>query len=257
MIEGLFQQLGFNSNEIKIYLGLAEVGRAPAQALARRIKLPRTTVYSVLDNLVQRGLVSTDRKGAATFYAVNKPSALLRLLDRERQTLTEKERALKELVSVIEPYFRSQHFSIPKLKFFDGNENVKAMLYDFHRVWSESMKLRDATPSQLTNWGYQDHTFVLHYRQWLEDSWKLRPPPDTICLISNDAHVEDELKGKVPGREIKRVPAQYDFSSTIWVWGDYIILIMTRQEPHYAFQLHDAVFAANLRLVFMLLWEKL
>jgi hypothetical protein len=78
---------------------------------------------------------------------------------------------------------------------------------------------------------------------------------EKICLLSNKSPTEKKLKNKIAKREIRHVPKNFEFSSTIWVLGDYVITIMTRQKPHYAFVLKDSVFAANQRLIFQLLWE--
>ena len=57
------------------------------------------------------------------------------------------------------------------------------------------------------------------------------------------------------GRKIKALKGKLDFTSTIWVCGDYIIMIVARDNPHYAFQIYDKVFSANLRMLFKVFWE--
>jgi len=252
MIEQLIKQIGFTENEAKLYLQLADMGKSTAQILAKRSNVPRTTVYSVLEGLVARGLVSEERKQATTFFVANPPTSLLRLVQREQEELKSKEKAIKLLVEEIKPFFKAKLFSLPRLQFFEGSAAVENMLYDFTEEWRQGILSTDGVW-----WGYQDHTFVERYRKWLESYWKIKTDEENIQLISNRSNVEVELKGKVKGREIRAVPAEYDFSSTIWVCGDYIILLMTRNEPHYAFQFKDSVFAANLRLVFKLIWNSL
>jgi hypothetical protein len=77
---------------------------------------------------------------------------------------------------------------------------------------------------------------------------------EKIQLLSNKSSTEKKLKGKISKRTIKSVPKQFEFSSTIWILGDYIISISTRQKPHYAFQVKDTVFSANLRKLFQMCW---
>ena len=71
MIDAFFNVLGFSGNEIKVFLSLAEVGKSPASLIAKRVHIPRTTAYSVLDKLVERGVVSIEHKGSSTFYTAN------------------------------------------------------------------------------------------------------------------------------------------------------------------------------------------
>ena len=247
-----FTQLGFNSTEAKVYLGLAEIGKATAQAIAKRVRIPRTTVYSALENLSQKGVVALESKRGTTFYVANQPSSLLRLVENQKAELSQREKAARELVEQISPFFLGKNFSVPKLQFFDGTPNVESMLYDFSDEWAASTRKYDSVW-----WGYQDPSFVDQYRPWLEWYWKRMMPEDKIRLLSNEAPVERELRARVKNRTIFPIASELPFSSTIWVCGDYIVLIMSKQEPHYAFQLNDAVFAANLRQLFMLLWATL
>lgn len=252
MIEQTFKALGFTANEAALYLMLAETGKSTIQLLAKRAKLPRTTAYSVLEGLAQKGLVSEEKRGASRFFVANQPQALLRMVKREREELSKREKIAELFVEELKPLFRSKFFSVPKIQFFEGREAVEAMLYDFTPRWIESARMTDNIW-----WGYQDHTFVERYRAWLDYYWSVKHPDNKIQLISNDAPVEKELKGKVQGRQILPVPGDFNFSSTIWVCGEYISLVMTRNEPNYAFLIQDAVFAENMRLLFRLLWGML
>lgn len=252
MIEQIFKELGFTNNEVKLYLLLAESGKATAQLLAKRSRIARTTTYSVLESLMTKGLVAEEKKQGTTFFVVNKPNSILRTIQREHEQVKRREGLAKDLIEMITPYFKSKFFSIPKMQFFEGKNSVENMLYQHLEDWRGAIAQTD-----YTWWGYQDHTFVEYYLPWLESYWKIKTEREKIKLLSNQASVEDDLKDKVPGRVIKPISPNFDFSSSVWVCGDYIILVMTRQEPHYAFQIRDAVFGENLRLVFKLLWERI
>ena len=255
MLDLLFQQLGFTDNESRVYLVLAELGKSSATLIAKQSGLPRSTAYSVLDQLKRRGLVSEQLDAAQTLYLVNPPSALNHMIEAERQRAIEeiktREKAAEQLAERIEPFFKRQNFSVPHIQFFEGQANVESMLYDRCKLWQQS-----AMQHGNAWWGYQDHTFVLQYREWLEFYWsKAGIVEEQAFLFSNQSEVETSLKDQVPRRYIKLVPNEFRFSSTIWVAGEYVITIMTRQKPHYAFQLKDAVFASNQRNVFQLLWQ--
>lgn len=249
-IETLFLTLGFNENERKVYLDLADVGKSTASMIAKRINIPRTTTYSILDSLEKKGLIAIEQKGNKTIFRVNQPESLLRMLKRDKEELFKRESAAKELIETIKPYFRTRNFSVPKLQFFEGKENVENMLYDQFSNWHPTILRSDKTW-----WGYQDHTFVEQYMPWLEWTWQRITPNEKILLFSNAAKIEKELKGKVRNREIRPLPDEYHFSTTIWAIGDYIVLIKTGEQPHYSFQINDPVFAENLRGMFNFLWN--
>ena len=248
-MEQHFKELGFSNNEIKTYIYLAECGGANAHNIAKRIKVPRTTTYSVVASLIEKGIISQEQKKGTTYFIPNKPQAILRLIKKKQEEIKKKEKVAIELIDLVTPYFNTKHHSIPKMQFFEGRENVENMLYDHSEIWIDSIAKYDSTW-----WGFQDVEFVNEYKKWLEYYWDLKKDSEQIKIISNQATIEKDLEGKIKGRHIKQLPKDFNFSSTLWVLGDYVVLIMTKSDPHYAFQIKDPLFAANLRFVYQMLW---
>ncbi|MBU1627407.1 helix-turn-helix domain-containing protein, partial [bacterium] len=67
MLDKILQDNGFSEKEAKIYLATLELSNAPASSIARRVKENRVTVYSVLKNLVKRGMAQEFVKGKTTY----------------------------------------------------------------------------------------------------------------------------------------------------------------------------------------------
>ena len=106
MLEQELRGLNFSDNETAVYLDLIEIGVAGANELSKSTGISRTTVYSVLNTLIDRGLVNTEKQaGGATLFIAGNPQALLRSVEREKTALLEKERRAKELVEAIQPFF--------------------------------------------------------------------------------------------------------------------------------------------------------
>jgi sugar-specific transcriptional regulator TrmB len=256
MLTQLLSTLGINANEAKVYLSLAELGKSPASVIAKRVHIPRSTAYTALEALFQKGLISIEQAQDVNYYVANQPDAIPRMVAEEKKSfiaeLADKESAANEIVPLLAPFFKNKNYSVPKLQFFEGTANVRNMLYDHCREWQRSVANYD-----YTWWGYQDHEFVEIYRDWLDFYWPTMEEGERILLLSNQSTTERKLKNKVGSRTVKILPKKDQFSSTVWVLGDYVITIMTRQKPYYAFQLQDAVFAANQRLLFQLLWNAL
>lgn len=256
MIEEHLRLLGLNANERKALISLAEIGKASATSIAKRVKLPRSTAYFALENLARRGLVKVQRAGKASWYIAEEAAALSGMVDAEARAWEEefetRKTAALEAQKLLEPLLRRENFSVPHLQFFEGREGVEKMLRENCEEWQKSICFFDKTW-----WGYQDHQFVEGYRKWLNHYWSRMVPGERILLLSNESATEKNLEGRIARRQIKMLPRESQFSSTVWVLGDYIVSIMTRQKPHYAFQLKDAVFASNQRKTFQLIWRLL
>lgn len=250
-VKDLLQAIGLYENEVRVYLALAEVGKSGAQLLSKRIGIPRTTAYAALDSLVKKGLVSISQRGSTSYFTANNPNAVLRLVENQKREINAREKCAQELTKILPAYFMNRNFSLPRLQFFEGRQNIENLLFDSLEQWRDS-----AAKYNNTWWGYQDHTFAEQYYKWIEHAWATKAENETYNFLSNYSEIELGIKKKkVPNRDIRLIPPEFEFTSSIWLVGDYILLLMTRQEPHYVFQLNDAVFAASLRLLFQLVWQ--
>ena len=253
-ISNIFHELGFTDSQLAVYTALAGFGKARANQVAKKTELPRSTVYSVLESLIPTGLVSIDESSSVRFFIANPPQVLKQFIKTEKERTISKFQAKEELAEVASnmllPFFQERSYSIPKMQFIEGEANIQNMLYESSNTWQESISSYD-----LTWWGYQDHNFVEQYREWLNYYWNQMLPTETVKLLTNKSSIEKELKGQVERRNVKIVKKEYEFSSTIWVLGEYIVSISTRQKPHYAFQIKDTAFSDNLRKLFQMYWN--
>lgn len=242
--------LGLTQSELIIYTSLCELGKAGAYLISKRTGKKRTTVYSCLDSLVNKGLVSIERGKTSSIFSANKPESILRGIEQEKELLSKKERIANNFVKQISNIIESQKKNIPKMKYVEGKEGVDSFLSQNVSLWNSSI-------SEYDNiwWGFQDPQFVEEYRTWLNKYWESKSDKVKILLLTNESNTEISLKGKVRGREVKTLPSFLTFASTIWVCGDYIIMIVARDKPHYAFQIYDKVFSENLRALFQVLWK--
>src|SRR3989338_4220338 len=86
------QRIGLNEREAKVYLAALELGPSPVQKIAQRADIPRATAYLVLDDLRQKGFVSTYDEGKKTFFVAESPERLLVFLkEREVEVKTQRE----------------------------------------------------------------------------------------------------------------------------------------------------------------------
>ena len=76
IIKNQLQELGFNTNEIRVYLALTELGEAKAAAIAKQADLPRTTVISILDKLKNDNYLTAHKYRGTTYYWVESPKTI-------------------------------------------------------------------------------------------------------------------------------------------------------------------------------------
>ena len=249
-MDTLFQTLGIDPTQTQVYRALCELGRSSPSALAKQLRIPRTSAYYALDALAKNGLVAREDDGGKIIYAAKDPKALRQMIERERAVLVEKERAAAELEKELRQSFRGEGYRVPKTRFYGSTQEVEHLLYDETQKWHESIAARGDV-----FWGFQDHSFVEQYGEWLKYHWRTRDEKQQIRLFSNDSKIEKRMKGKVDRRDIRPGPPQLTFDSTLWICGDYIVVLMTKRKPHYGYEIHDEVLSSTLRSLFAALWE--
>jgi sugar-specific transcriptional regulator TrmB len=133
-IREILGQLGFSDNETKIYLAALEMGTASAQDIAKKAELKRTTGYSVLSYLVNRGVVGKTIIKNKTRFVAESPEKLLNLVNEIKINIT---KVLPELEAV---YNKKE--TKPKITFFEGQNAI-------HNVYEDTLKEK---PKEILEW---------------------------------------------------------------------------------------------------------
>ena len=94
--------LGLNEKQSLVYSILVKEGFLNPSQISRLINVKRTTVYLVLDELKQRGLLIEKRKGKRSLIGIAEPQALRVLINEEKEKLQEKESLIENMISVVE-----------------------------------------------------------------------------------------------------------------------------------------------------------
>ena len=249
MINELLRTLGFGDKEIVVYLTLLQHDKLSPASLAKIVNLNRSTVYSIAKELVQKGVIAEDL-GNKTLYLVAKPPQDLNMLaQHEEKQLQEKRAVIKNAIEELQSLSKGTQYTIPKI-IFKAQDEVESHLYKQTPIWDQGMLKYDGTW-----WGFQDNSFVETYEKWIDWYWEQGSNPKTkLKLLSNEA-AEQIKKKKYDRRQIRFWEQSHSFSATTWILGDYVVMIVTNQRPHYLVEIHDAVLAHNQREVFKGIWK--
>lgn len=115
MIENYLCDIGLNKNEAKVYMELMQIGPQPASIISNRVGINRSSLYSVLDLLLRKGLVSYMDNKKVRVFSANDPSSLVAFIDKECKKYS---------------FYRNQTLSlIPKIRDIQSVYNVKKSKY--------------------------------------------------------------------------------------------------------------------------------
>ncbi|MFA5871918.1 MAG: helix-turn-helix domain-containing protein [Parcubacteria group bacterium] len=253
MIAETLQKLGFNEKEAEIYLEILKLGRATPARIAQNTGINRTTVYSCYKNLVKKRVIVEDLGHKYTYLVALPPENLDVLLEKQKKRLETDEKLVGQAVKELAELPANTQYSIPKIRFVEELD-LEDFLYKRSDEWNKNLKQHDSTW-----WGFQDHTLIDHYKQWVLDYWKKFKSSEGILekVVSNQTETEKEMLEKaIAGRDVRFWSKNAEFTSSFWVGGDYIIMVYTANRPFYLIEIHNPVMAYNLREVFKGLWEE-
>jgi predicted transcriptional regulator len=244
--------IGLQDKEIKIYLTLLKNGRTTPATLSTLTKINRATVYNLAKGLMGKGIIAEDLSGKTLYLVPLPPTHLRELIEKPKRELEEKEELVKKAIADLSLITADKKYPVPKIRFVEEDQ-LEDFLYDNFVKWQHEL-----AKQEYTWWGIQDHSLVEHYEKWILWTWHTKEYQDPRVgakLLSNDSSIEEKMGKKLSRqkRNIRFVPGM-NFTSSVWVAGDYLVMAVTRQHPHYLFEIHDATLAHNMREVFKKLW---
>jgi sugar-specific transcriptional regulator TrmB len=251
MIEDILKQLGFGNKEVKVYLAILEQGKTTPAHLATLTGIKRTTVYSISKELLDKGVIVEDIAGPHSFLVALPPEDLKNIAKKEERELQNKKILIDQAVTELQNFTKDTKYSIPKITFI-YEEDLENFLYKQTPEWNRSVMASDGIW-----WGFQDPSFPEQYKKWIDWFWNESAPKDLVLkLLSNQTQNEKQIAKLYDRRLIKYWNGEEgNFTGSTLVAGDYILLIITGQKPHYLVQIYDATLAHNMRQLFMSIWE--
>lgn len=140
----LLEKLGLEQKEANIYLGLLKLGKASATKISDETRIERTLCYSIIQKLIDKGLVSYIIEQNIKYFSAAPPDKLMIDLKEKQQELQKALPSLKELMAMKK--------TKSKAEIFQGKEGVKTVLKDIikdgknYLVFGEEGRFQEVLP---------------------------------------------------------------------------------------------------------------
>ena len=114
--------MGFSQKEVSVYMALLSLGKGTVSEITRKAGINRTTGYDILNDLLQKRLVSVSGKEPKQEYLAESPDKVIEYLELE---LEQKQKNLKEAKNFV-PQLKSIHSVAgrPKVRFYEGKQGL-------------------------------------------------------------------------------------------------------------------------------------
>lgn len=188
MAEKELQEFGLTKSEAIVYQSLLKLGLCTVRDISKHSGFHRTNIYDILEQLREKGLVTTISEGKTMKYKISDPSNLYNLLEEKKELLDKIFPLIKELY----------HASAEKIQVevYKGKEGMKSAFKDMVRV-GEPMyafgvkgQLREKMPVFAEQWLRDVKNKKIKYYA----VYTKRVPPSYYTDIR---YVSEELNGPV------------------------------------------------------------
>lgn len=122
MLTKQLQNLGLSEKEAQVYLAALELGETTIQRIAQKTGYKRSTTYSLVHALKEKGLVTTFKSRGRNLYVAEHPQALKKHVAQKAEVV---ESILPELLSITNVIDKK-----PVIKYYEGLEQVKSAYFD-------------------------------------------------------------------------------------------------------------------------------
>jgi len=251
MLENNLKTLGFKEEEVKIYLILLELGPIAAGKLAKKMGMPRSSLYGFLKNLQDKGLILQSQKFEVKQFSAESPEKVNLLFQQRIEKLQKEQTNFKSIIPELNKLKGGEKFISPKFSLFEGEEGVKHVLKDM--LLYSDMETQAFWPIKNMVEILSPDFFRYLNKERIKNKLYTRAiwPEGQLVEIKKHPYLG---VGKDFMREIRVAPKQIDFSMGYWIYGNKVAFISSSKES-FGFIIESAELVEMLLTQFEVLWK--
>jgi len=230
-IEKTLENIGFNPNEIKVYLTLNDHGSNKAGRIAKLAKIDRSSCYNSLKSLQEKGLASYVMIGKVKWFQATGPK---RLLDY----IKEQENDIKEILPELHARHKASKIE-GQVRLFKGVKGIKSIFLDMARTGQDNVVF--GSEGQFSK---RMPEFALQFDRLKKEN-KIR----TKMIIRKGRKEKDSKT-----TEYRYFPYDYESPAVTNMYGDKIAILIWTDEPEGIIIENEAT-AKAYKSYFDFMWE--
>lgn len=225
-------QVGLEEREAEIYLQLLKKKKQTANEISKQVKINRSVVYSMLEKLIEKGLVSHILINNTKHFSANKPETLA-------DFIKDKERILAALIPNLNS-IKEQEKKEFSSQVYEGKKGGIAILKDIIREGKDYVSFGD-------NGCFQEilGTHADQYARQLEEK-KIKER----LLVKKGVKLERLSKNT----KVRYLSKDFDFPTITTIYGDKVAIAIL-EEPYHTILIKSQILAYTYKKMFEALWQ--
>jgi len=242
---------GLPSASREVLLDVIENGQSPVAAIARRLGMPKSTVYDAVAPLLDQSLINEYSGERGKSYGVSDREQLARA---HAAKIEELQKAQASLLSFIGSHHGGSGASKPKIKFYSGTLGIKQAFRDM--MWRKDIKETFMVWPTRDMIAIDEDFFKWHGTQRFKYG---------VFIYAIEKHEDRTIQGMKKHDwlrnsrdnlvEVRYLPKGADCKMSFWLYGDTCLFASGGPEK-IAFTVHSREFAGMMKILWQSLWER-
>jgi sugar-specific transcriptional regulator TrmB len=241
MNDGL-KLLGLSNNEIQVYLVLLKSGSLTGTEIRNKTNLANSRVYSSIDSLTNKGLVTYEKRARGKIYSAVDPE-VIESLQKEREA------KIKKCIPFLKQ-IKNNEIRATETAVFEGFQGFKHAFYKF----SEECPINE----EVFIIGFSNQTYKNEQlANLLRDVNKIsiKKKHKFRMILDNKENKFYERRSKEGISKIRFMGNGFISPAAIDIFGDTVYMFMWDENP-YVFRIKNKNIAQGFKVYFEFLWKQ-
>ncbi len=242
-ISEIFKQLGLREDHAQMYLASLQWGETSITNLASKAKLPRTSAYTLVDDMLKLGLLRKSLKRGSKNYVPAQPQYLKELLEKKDLEIQQSLNNLNNTVMNQLIAIQNTRKSGPKLQYLEGVEGIKTayeMTFNAKEIDIQCL----AYDYDILGDGWFDKYFERFFSTNIKSRELLNEGDEEYMKkYGSDIHMQ------------KRISSSAETNTDFMVWDNTVVFVSFEKENPYALIVEDSQIAIAMKTMFDLAWK--
>lgn len=219
-----------------------------ASKLAKKVNISRTSVYDLLERLIEIGLVIESTKAGIKMFTTQPPKKLKLLLQEKQQAIENANLTLDHLQQL---YITKQQSGRPQLEIYEGRQALQQMMKDMllyrdmtvYAFWPIAHIMKLLSPQFIKKF----HEERVKRNVQLKVIW----PISQLNIVKQNKFLKPNQAEK---REARIAPANIDFSLGYTIYGNTVRFLSSAKE-NFGFLVQSRELATMMTNQFEVIWN--
>ena len=238
------KNLGLNEKEAKVYIALLQTGKATAYNISKYSDLKKSTTYVILEDLIDKGIVSKVPRVKTMQYIAINPQDLFSMVKSKIKN------AEQDILPELKALSRGKEYKV-RVSYFEGIEGIKELYRKLFKIMPHK--------EVVGFYAHQKNTSIELQKLWTEINEEIRKKNiSRRAITTHHATVKHYLKKEIQKKysvNLKAFPEKkYNSNVSIEVYKNFTQIISHRYIQGILIDNPDI--AKVMKQIFELVWER-